>query len=88
MLHVLHISYIYEVKDIPFFTLCNTCSEPAALSPKRKRRCILCGHCNRLVPSSTFYRHREQYFDVVAQKWQTSVNESYAATQCHSEEGM
>ena len=22
MLHVLHISHIYEVKDIPFFTLC------------------------------------------------------------------
>ena len=26
MLHVLHIPYIYEVKDIPFFTLWRTCT--------------------------------------------------------------
>ena len=39
-----------------------------AAACKRKRRYILCGHCNRMVPSSTFYRHWERYFKVVTQR--------------------
>ena len=38
---------------------------------KRRRRSIYCGHCDRHVPPSTYYRHREQFFDVVSQQWQT-----------------
>ena len=38
---------------------------------KRRRRSIHCGHCDRHVPPSTYYRHREQFFDVVSQQWQT-----------------
>ena len=39
---------------------------------KRSRRIgsVYCGHCERKVPTSTYYRHREQFFDVVAQQWQ------------------
>ena len=42
----------------------------AAPGTKRRRRSILCGHCNRSVSSSTYYRHRELFFDVVSQQWQ------------------
>ena len=31
-----------------------------------------CFHCNDYVPKTTFYRHREQYFDPVTQVWTLS----------------
>ena len=39
---------------------------------KRTRRNVprYCGHCEKKVPSSTYYRHREKFFDVVSQRWQ------------------
>ena len=40
---------------------------------KRRQRRIFCGHCERAVPASTYYRHRELFFDVVAQEWQRSA---------------
>ena len=31
-----------------------------------------CYHCNDYVPKTTFYRHREQYFDPTTQVWTLS----------------
>ena len=31
-----------------------------------------CFHCNDYVPKTTFYRHREQYFDPITQVWTLS----------------
>ena len=44
----------------------------AAPSAKRirRRQSVRCGHCDRLVPAYTYYRHREQFYDVVSQQWQ------------------
>ena len=35
----------------------------------RRRQSVRCGHCDRLVPASTYYRHCEQFYDV-SQQWQ------------------
>ena len=46
--------------------------DETCLTTKRRRRSIHCGHCDRHVPLSTYYyRHREQFFDVVSQQSQT-----------------
>ena len=31
-----------------------------------------CKHCNTVVSKSTYYRHREEYFDPVTRKWLSS----------------
>ena len=30
---------------------------------------VFCGHCDMKVPRSTFYRHRENFFDEIRQEW-------------------
>ena len=37
---------------------------------KRHRSLLLCGHCETYVPKSTYYRHKERYFDVISNQWQ------------------
>ena len=37
---------------------------------KRKRDLLLCGHCNNYVSKSTYYRHRDAFFDPVLEKWE------------------
>ena len=44
--------------------------EAAPPQPKRHRSLLLCGHCETYVPKSTYYRHKERYFDVVSNQWQ------------------
>ena len=38
-------------------------------NPKRSRRVIYCPHCLRDVPKSTYYRHRAEFYDEVAENW-------------------
>ena len=40
----------------------------------RKRRRSLCGHCGKWVYNSTYYRHRDIYYDCVSKSWRTSSN--------------
>ncbi len=64
---------------------------------KRQRRSVYCNHCKQKVPPSTYYRHREQFFDVVSQRWTTGVDlaaewssdddENGAPTQCGASTG-
>ena len=43
-----------------------------ATPPQPKWHCslLLCGHCETYVPKSTYYHHKERYFDVVSTQWQ------------------
>ena len=36
-------------------------------SPVKKRR--FCPHCSEVVGYSTYYRHRDKYFDLKTQQW-------------------
>ncbi len=47
-------------------------SESDVPTAKRRRRSVYCGHCKERLPPSTYYRHREQFFDVVSQLWATA----------------
>ena len=38
--------------------------------PKRRRSFLLCEHCDRYVSNSTYYRHKEAYFNRVTGQWQ------------------
>ena len=59
---------------------------------KRRRRIgsVYCGHCKQRVPTSTYYRHREQFFDVVTQQWQchTAARANPATQDSSDEEGF
>lgn len=36
---------------------------------KRQRSLLLCGHCDAYLSKSTYYRHRELYFNPASLKW-------------------
>ena len=61
---------------------------------KRSRRIgsVYCGHCEQKVPTSTYYRHWEQFIDVVAQQWQchtaTETNPSKFSAEKSSDEDV
>ena len=38
-------------------------------SRKRLRSTLFCGHCNRSVPHSTFYRHKAKYYKESNNTW-------------------
>ena len=40
-----------------------------ANSKKRLRSTLFCGHCNRSVPHSTFYRHKVKYYNEISNTW-------------------
>ena len=42
--------------------------------PKRRRSLMFCEHCDRDVSNSTYYRHREAYFNCVTGQWQQEDN--------------
>ena len=38
--------------------------------PKRRsRERIFCGHCSEYLPKTTFYRHRDTFFNSVSNEW-------------------
>ena len=39
--------------------------------PPDGSRSIFCPHCDEEVPKSTFYRHRDKYFDPLSSEWLT-----------------
>ena len=47
-----------------------------AANSKRRRRTLYCGHCLEEVSKSTYYRHREKYYDEVEQRWSTLCSDS------------
>ena len=54
-------------------------------------RLLYCRHCDRLLLKSTFYRHRNKYFDTVAGKWTKLQDENTCLVQLSeddSSEGM
>ena len=40
---------------------------------KRSRPLLLCGHCDKYLTKSTYYRHRELYFNPVSLQWKSSM---------------
>lgn len=48
---------------------------------RRKRRPRRCGHCDELVPESTFYRHKDQFFDKITHQWH---KDKYLANSKHT----
>ena len=57
---------------------------------KRRRKTYFCGHCKRILPKSTFYRHRELYYDELCEKWTyalfSSADESEGESEDESED--
>ena len=43
---------------------------------KRRRVLVFCNHCEQRLPTSTYYRHREQFFDPVSQHWHKDAIDS------------
>ena len=41
--------------------------------PRRSRPLLLCGHCDKYLTKSTYYRHRELYFNPVSLQWKSSM---------------
>ena len=41
-----------------------------SIQPKRRRCSLLCGHCDRYLSKSTYYRHRAAYFNHASGHWQ------------------
>ena len=41
-----------------------------SVQPKRRRCSLLCGHCDRYLSKSTYYRHRAAYFNHASGHWQ------------------
>ena len=41
-------------------------SGETARRPKRRRSLIVCGHCDRALTKSTYYRHKRRYFSHVS----------------------
>ena len=48
-------------------------SEVPAAKRRRPNRSVYCSHCKQRVPTSTYYRHWEQFYDVVSQQWHTAT---------------
>ena len=42
----------------------------SAAPAKRVRSKLFCGHCTQLLPKSTFYRHKEKFYNSVSSEWQ------------------
>ena len=40
---------------------------------QRTRIKHLCGHCNQLLPKSTFYRHKDTFYNPVSRQWNTGT---------------
>ena len=38
---------------------------------ERQWRPIFCPHCGSSVSKSTYYRHRDRYYDPIADKWES-----------------
>ena len=36
---------------------------------KRQRPLMICGHCDRVLTKSTYYRHKRSYFNPVSGTW-------------------
>ena len=69
--------------------------ETGRRASKRKRDLLFCGHCEKYVSKSSFYRHRDAYFDPVLGKWErenhrlleisVQENETVSDTSVHME---
>ena len=46
---------------------------PAA--KRRKHGLIYCVHCEKNLPASTYYRHREEFYNPANQHWQKLTSE-------------
>ncbi len=47
---------------------------------RRLRGKVMCEHCNQLLPKSTYYRHKDTFYNFVSRKWQR-VDEVEARSQ-------
>lgn len=62
-------------------------SGPATTAPKRRKRPALeCGHCGEVVSKSTYYRHRQRFYNPKTKKWKMCDEESKSSTgeECES----
>ena len=44
-------------------------SETTVQRQKRQRSLMICGHCDRALTKSTYYRHKRSYFNPVSGTW-------------------
>ena len=49
------------------------------LDERQVSRRVYCGHCHKQIPKSSFYRHRNRYYDHVTGEWREtdSLNTTY-----------
>ena len=40
-----------------------------SLDDRESCRRLYCGHCHELIPKSSFYRHRNRYYNHVTGEW-------------------
>ena len=50
------------------------------VSQPRQWQQTFCPHCQEKVSKSTYYRHREKYYDVRSNEWEKAVGDNAAAT--------
>lgn len=43
---------------------------------RRSRERVFCGHCDEYLPKSTFYRHKDTFFNPVSKQW--VIEESFS----------
>ena len=61
--------------------------EAITLQPKRRRCLLLCGHCDRYLSKSTYYRHRDAYFNHASGQWQISHSDDVSCLSGDSSSG-
>lgn len=49
----------------------------------QSRRMVFCIHCDSKVPKSTYYRHREEFFDPVTNVWRLPGSTNFASNDDH-----
>ena len=49
----------------------------------QSRRMVFCVHCDSDVPKSTYYRHREEFFDPVTNVWRLPGSTNFSSNDDH-----
>ena len=64
---------------------------PVTAPKRRKRPSLECGHCGEVVSKSTYYRHKQKFYNPATKKWKLcdqQDSESSSGEDCGSyEEG-
>lgn len=75
--------YVYGVLVMEASITADNTSEERDGSPRRKKR-IYCPHCSQTVGYSTYYRHRDRYYDCDSNQWITTASMVGKDMDCYS----